>query len=45
VEMHQHLLVDQKLKGYSGTYYPRRSTLPETLLETNTGEALNETSY
>jgi hypothetical protein len=45
IKMNQHLMVDQILEGYTRTYYPRRSTLPETPLETNNGEAIDETAY
>jgi hypothetical protein len=38
-------MVDQILDGYTRTHYPRRSTLPETPLETNTGEAVDKTMY
>jgi hypothetical protein len=45
IEMNQHLMVDQILQGYTRTHYPRRSTLPETPLETNEGKAVEETAY
>jgi hypothetical protein len=45
VEMDQHMMVEQILQGYSRMYYPRRSTLPDTPLETNSGEEVNATGY
>jgi hypothetical protein len=45
VKMDPHMMVEQILKGYSRTYYPRRSTLLEMPLETNTGDEVDATGY
>ncbi|KNZ46305.1 uncharacterized protein VP01_7380g1, partial [Puccinia sorghi] len=41
----QHILADQIISNYEGAAYPRRSTLPEEALESNTGDAMKPTEY
>jgi hypothetical protein len=45
IELNQTLLVDQIIKDYPRTCYPRRATLPEVALETNEEGAVETTAY
>ena len=41
--LHQHLLLNQLIKGYTCMAYLCRCTPPEEALESNTGESVDET--
>ncbi|KNZ44820.1 uncharacterized protein VP01_878g1 [Puccinia sorghi] len=45
MSLHQHIMVDQILKGYTCPAFPRRCTLPETELSLNYGESIEQTAY
>jgi hypothetical protein len=43
LSLHQHLLVNQTIDGYSRTCFPRRSTLPDDVLKINSGNEVEGT--
>lgn len=43
--LHQHILVNQLVDGYSRNAYPHRCTLPEGELSTNDSNTVDQTAY